>query len=70
MENLPDNLGKAFKIIPSAEKNFRPFPRSVKRGILKWVQNAKHPDTLSKRIAETAALARKNQRANQYHKKE
>lgn len=67
---LPDDLVKALKVIPSAEKNFTAFPRSVKRGILEWIQNAKRPETRSKRIAETAALAGKNQRANQYQKKE
>jgi len=30
---------------PSARKNFDAFPRSVKRGVLEWIANAKRPQT-------------------------
>ncbi len=42
------------------------FPRSVKRGILEWLLNAKKPETRQKRIEETVTLAARNVRANQY----
>ncbi|MEM7119091.1 MAG: YdeI/OmpD-associated family protein [Chloroflexota bacterium] len=71
VENLeiPDDLSEAFDRYPSARENFEAFPRSVKRGILEWILNAKRPGTRSKRIEETASLAAKNERANQWPKK-
>jgi hypothetical protein len=45
---------------------FDAFPRSVKRGILEWIANAKRPEARAKRIAETARLAADNIRANQW----
>ncbi|TAE79644.1 MAG: hypothetical protein EAY81_11110, partial [Bacteroidetes bacterium] len=49
--------------------NFMAFPKSVKRGILEWILNAKKAETRLKRIEETAKLASENRRANQYVKK-
>lgn len=40
------------------------FPRSVKRGILEWIFNAKKPETKRERIAKTIAMASENKRAN------
>ncbi|MFZ4761056.1 MAG: YdeI/OmpD-associated family protein [Burkholderiaceae bacterium] len=51
---------------PAARANFEAFPRSVKRGILEWIQTAKRPATRAARIDETARLAALNQRANQW----
>lgn len=70
VENLtiPEDLIKALKKEKSAFENFEAFPRSVKRGILEWIQNAKKAETREKRINETASLASKNIRANQYKK--
>jgi uncharacterized protein YdeI (YjbR/CyaY-like superfamily) len=65
----PDDLAIALKALPMAEDNFNAFPRSVKRGILEWLVNAKTPETRQKRINETATLAAQNIRANQYVKK-
>ena len=42
------------------------FPPSARRGILEWVVQAKRPQTRAKRIAETAALAARGERANQW----
>ena len=70
VENLviPNDLQVAFdQYLPAAE-NFEAFPRSVKRGILEWIFNAKRPATRAKRIKETATLAAQNIRANQYRK--
>lgn len=69
VENLviPPDLQEALDGFPKAGEHFEAFPRSVKRGILEWIFNAKRADTRQKRIASTAALAQENKRANQYH---
>ena len=64
---LPDDLATALGQ-GDAKANFEAFPRSVKRGILEWILNAKKPETRAKRILETATLAAKNERANQWRK--
>jgi uncharacterized protein YdeI (YjbR/CyaY-like superfamily) len=63
---IPDDLGKALDDHPPAREHFEAFPRSVKRGILEWIVNAKKPETRFKRIQETATLASRNIRANQW----
>lgn len=63
---IPEDLEQALAAYPNAKRHFEAFPRSVKRGILGWITNAKKPETRAKRIAETAQLAEKNQRANQW----
>ena len=63
---LPIDLKKALKQSAEAAKYFDAFPRSVKKGILEWIQNAKKEETREKRIKETVSLALKNIRANQY----
>jgi uncharacterized protein YdeI (YjbR/CyaY-like superfamily) len=64
---IPDDLKKALQKNKIAESYFEAFPRSVKRGILEWVLNAKQQSTRDKRITETVTLAAKNIRANQYN---
>ncbi|MEL6252155.1 MAG: YdeI/OmpD-associated family protein [Bacteroidota bacterium] len=68
VENLivPPDLQKAFDQYPNALQNWENFPRSVKRGILEWILNAKRPATRAKRIEETASKAEENIRANQW----
>jgi len=70
IENLeiPHDLTAEFSNYLSSAENFEKFPRSVKRGILEWIINAKRPETRKKRIVETASLAAKNVRANQFRK--
>jgi uncharacterized protein YdeI (YjbR/CyaY-like superfamily) len=63
---MPEDLDAALKQFPHAGANFEAFPRSVKRGILEWILNAKKPETRAKRIEETARLAEDNRRANQW----
>ncbi|MEM6964679.1 MAG: YdeI/OmpD-associated family protein [Bacteroidota bacterium] len=65
---LPQDLQKEFHNNKLAFDNFQQFPRSVKRGILEWIFNAKRANTRTKRIQETVKLAEKNIRANQYKK--
>ena len=63
---LPEDLNYALAENPAALKNFEDFPRSVKKGILEWIRNAKQSATREKRIMETVTLAAQNIRANQY----
>ena len=68
IENLeiPDDLDAEFDAYDAARENFENFPRSVKRGILEWIANARRPATRRKRVEETARLAQENIRANQW----
>jgi uncharacterized protein YdeI (YjbR/CyaY-like superfamily) len=67
---IPPDLGAALDGYPAARANFEAFPRSARRGILEWIVQAKTPATRAKRVAETAALAEENQRANQWRRKD
>lgn len=66
---IPDDLGRALAARTDASRHFEAFPRSVKRGILEWIQSAKMPQTRARRIEQTAALADRNERANQWRGK-
>ena len=70
IENLdvPDDLAQALAERPPAAEYFEAFPRSVKRGILEWILNARRPATREKRILQTADMAQRNERANQWRK--
>jgi uncharacterized protein YdeI (YjbR/CyaY-like superfamily) len=63
---IPPDLAAALAALPTAAENFAGFPRSVRRGILEWILQAKRPETRAKRIAETSRLAAENLRANQF----
>lgn len=63
---IPPDLEQAPSRYEPAKQNFDAFPRSVKRGILEWIANARKPETRAKRVEETARLAAENQRANQW----
>jgi uncharacterized protein YdeI (YjbR/CyaY-like superfamily) len=71
VENLipPADLQATLDKNPLAQEYFNLFPRSVKRGILEWLLNAKQPETRLKRITEIVSKAELNERANQYVKK-
>ncbi|MBD1208777.1 MAG: YdeI/OmpD-associated family protein [Ignavibacteria bacterium] len=60
---IPDDLQTALEQYPPALENFMAFSRSVKRGILEWIHNAKRPETRMKRVLETAQLAAQNIKA-------
>uniref|UniRef100_UPI0040475B80 YdeI/OmpD-associated family protein n=1 Tax=Roseivirga sp. TaxID=1964215 RepID=UPI0040475B80 len=61
VENLitPADLQKAFDQNLKAFKYWKQFPKSVKRGILEWILNAKKAETRHKRIQETVSMAEK-----------
>jgi len=63
---IPPDLQAALAANAMARQYFDAFPRSVKRGILEWIANARKPETRAKRVAETARLATDNIRANQW----
>ncbi|QPH55562.1 YdeI/OmpD-associated family protein [Pontivivens ytuae] len=63
---VPEDLAAAFTAHPPAAEEWEAFPRSAKRGILEWIKTAKRAETRAKRIAETATLAAKGERANQF----
>ncbi len=63
---IPADLKKLLTKNKMASVFFDAFPRSVKKGILEWILNAKKVETRNKRIEETVRLAEKNIRANQY----
>lgn len=65
---LPPDLLEALQRNPPAATYWEAFPRSAKRGILEWIANAKTQQTRARRIEETAQLAARNQRANQWQK--
>jgi len=71
VENLisPPDLREAFVQNPLAQEYFSLFPRSVKRGILEWLTNAKQLETRTKRINEIVSKAERNERALQFVKK-
>jgi uncharacterized protein YdeI (YjbR/CyaY-like superfamily) len=66
---LPPDLRAAFEAEPGSQLNWDRFPPSAKRGILEWIKNAKGAQTRARRVAETAALAGKNIRANHFRQK-
>jgi uncharacterized protein YdeI (YjbR/CyaY-like superfamily) len=66
---VPDDLRIALGAYPAASANFDAFPRSVKRGILEWILNARRPETRAARIAESARLTQDGERANQWRPK-
>jgi uncharacterized protein YdeI (YjbR/CyaY-like superfamily) len=63
---VPADLAAAFDRHPGAREHWDAFPRSARRGILEWILNAKRAPTREKRIEETASMAARNERANQW----
>ena len=66
---IPKDLVAAFRKHPGSKANFDGFPAGVRKQILQWIDQAKTQPTREKRITETASLAAKNIRANQWREK-
>jgi uncharacterized protein YdeI (YjbR/CyaY-like superfamily) len=66
---VPADMQALLNKQPEAQANWDNFPKSVKRGILEWILNAKKPETRKLRVEETVRLAAQNIRANQYQPK-
>ena len=62
----PGELRAALDADGEARRRWNAFPPSAKRAILEWIGAAKRPATREKRIAETARLAAKGERANEW----
>ena len=71
VENLvvPDDLAAAFAAHPGAREHWDAFPPSARRAILEWIVHAKRAATRAKRIEETARLAARGERANEWKPK-
>jgi uncharacterized protein YdeI (YjbR/CyaY-like superfamily) len=65
---VPPDLAAALDALPHARTNWDGFPRSVRRGALEQILNAKRPETRAKRIAEVARLASENVRPFQWRR--
>lgn len=63
---VPPDLASALRRLRGATGNFAAFPRSVRRGLLEWVVQAKRPETRAARVREIAEKAAVNERANQW----
>jgi uncharacterized protein YdeI (YjbR/CyaY-like superfamily) len=63
---VPDDLAAALAAHPPAAESWDAFPRSVRRGILEWIVQAKRPETRAERVRETAEKAQLGERANQW----
>jgi uncharacterized protein YdeI (YjbR/CyaY-like superfamily) len=66
---MPRDLAAALAAHGDARRNFDAFPRGVKRSILEWITGAKRPETRAARVQETATLAARNRRANQWRER-
>ena len=60
---VPADLEAAFAENSTARQYFEQFPRSVKRGILEWLNNARLAETRQTRIAQIVRMAAQNKRA-------
>jgi uncharacterized protein YdeI (YjbR/CyaY-like superfamily) len=60
---VPDDLARALDGLPEARGHWDGFPPSARRGILEWINSAKKQRTRAQRIATTAELASRNERA-------
>lgn len=67
---VPPDLGRALAARPPAREHWDGFPRSVRRGILEWIVQAKRPQTRARRVEETAELAQRGERAHQWRRPE
>lgn len=66
---LPDDLQRALKAHAPARKHWDAFPPGVRKAILQWIASAKTAPTRARRVQETATLAARNERANQWKPK-
>lgn len=63
---VPPDLGAALAALPGALDHWEGFARSVRRGILEWIAQARTPATREKRVRDTAHKAARGERANQW----
>jgi uncharacterized protein YdeI (YjbR/CyaY-like superfamily) len=51
---VPDDLADAFADHPESRERWDGLPRSVRRGVLEQIVQAKRPEIRARRVAETA----------------
>ena len=66
---VPDDLQLAFDRHAGSREHWDGFPPSVRKQILEWIHSAKREETRATRVAETASLAAKGERAHQWRPK-
>lgn len=66
---IPTDLAERLDALVPARARFEAFPKSARRAILEWIATAKKPETRARRVEETATLAQRNERANQWPKR-
>lgn len=66
---VPEDLADAFAAHPGSRAQWDDFPPSARRAILQWIVQAKRAPTRAKRVAKTARLAARGERANQWRPK-
>jgi uncharacterized protein YdeI (YjbR/CyaY-like superfamily) len=59
---VPADLAAALALDPAAAASFHAFPRSTRKRILGWIQQARRPETRERRIHETVEGAARNER--------
>jgi uncharacterized protein YdeI (YjbR/CyaY-like superfamily)/molybdopterin converting factor small subunit len=63
---VPPDLASAFEARPGARAHWEAFPRSVKRGDLQRIVEARRPETRQRRVTEIADAAQRGERAAQW----
>ena len=63
---VPDDLAATLAANPPAVQHWEAFSPSARRGILQWIVQARRPETRARRIQETATLAARNEKVNQW----
>jgi uncharacterized protein YdeI (YjbR/CyaY-like superfamily) len=66
---VPDDLAAAFAEHAGSRERWDAFPPSARRAILEWIVQARREPTRAKRVTETARLAARGERANQWRPK-
>jgi uncharacterized protein YdeI (YjbR/CyaY-like superfamily) len=66
---LSDDLLAAFERHPGSRANWDGFPAGARKQILEWIYAAKRDETRAGRVEQTASLAARNERANQWRPK-
>jgi uncharacterized protein YdeI (YjbR/CyaY-like superfamily) len=65
----PDDLRAALDAASAAREHWDGFPPSARKAILEWIGSARRPETRARRVTETATLAARGERANQWRPK-
>ena len=67
---VPDDLAAAFEEHEGSREQWDRFPPSARRAILEWIVQAKREPTRARRVEDTARLAARGERANQWRPKD